>query len=225
MEWMLDTANLSEAQRGLEHFPISGLTTNPSLLKREAQLDVWAHLKSLRSILNTRSLHVQTISEDVAGIKAEAQAIVQRMDAKVYIKIPSTQLGVVAMRQLKAQGYRITATGIYTRFQALMAIEAGVDYIAPYVNRMANLDLQPFETLAFIAQYIRQNQASTKIVAASFKSLDQVAQAIDAGVHALTLEPSLYDQMFEHPSISRAAAQFKADFEAVHGVGTTLASR
>ena len=35
MELMLDTANLAEIRYGLENWPICGVTSNPSILKKE----------------------------------------------------------------------------------------------------------------------------------------------------------------------------------------------
>ena len=35
MEFMLDTANLAEIERGLAYYPVDGVTTNPSILKAE----------------------------------------------------------------------------------------------------------------------------------------------------------------------------------------------
>ena len=43
--------------------------------------------------------------------------------------------GLAAIKTLKSEGYKITATAIYTVFQGLLAIEAGADYLAPYYNR------------------------------------------------------------------------------------------
>jgi len=222
MEWILDTADLKEIQACIDVFPISGVTTNPSIVKKQGNIDFFEHFKSIRNILQTRSLHVQVISQDVAGILKEAEMIRSRLDEQVYIKIPTTKSGLHAMRLLKAQGYPVTATGIYTRLQAALAIETHVDYLAPYVNRMANLDMDPFENMAFMAQLIAQSGSSSKIVAASFKNLNQLVQAIDSGVHALTVDPTLLNQIFDHPSIQLAVDDFTHDFEDIFGKGKTL---
>lgn len=222
MEWILDTADLTDIQACLDVYPISGVTTNPSIVKKQGKVDFFEHFRFIRAAIQTRSLHVQVISQDVSGILKEAERIRTRLDDQVYIKVPCTKAGLQAMRLLKAQGYPVTATGIYTRLQAALAIESQVDYMAPYVNRMANLDMDPFENLAFMAQLIAQSNSPTKIVAASFKNLNQVVQAIDSGVHAVTIDPVLLNQIFDHPSIHQAVQDFKQDFEDIYGENTTL---
>ena len=58
----------------------------------------------------------------------------QNVDDAVYIKIPTTEEGLKAMRALKAEGVHVTATAIYSKIQGFMAIACGADFIAPYYN-------------------------------------------------------------------------------------------
>lgn len=41
--------------------------------------------------------------------------------------------GLKAIRILKVEGVSVTATAIYTKIQGILAIEAGADFIAPYM--------------------------------------------------------------------------------------------
>ena len=47
MELLLDTANISKIRKALDYYPISGLTTNPSILKAEGKIDFWAHMREI----------------------------------------------------------------------------------------------------------------------------------------------------------------------------------
>lgn len=80
----------------------------------------------------------------------------------VYIKVPVTPAGLAAMKTLKAQGYQITATAIYTVFQGLLAIEAGADYLAPYYNRMANLNIDSNAVIAQLSEAIDRSVQKVK---------------------------------------------------------------
>lgn len=80
----------------------------------------------------------------------EAHAILKNVDDAVYIKIPTTEEGLKAMRALKAEGVHVTATAIYSKIQGFMAIACGADFIAPYYNRMENLDIDSCDTIAGI---------------------------------------------------------------------------
>ena len=43
MEYLLDTVDLEEIKEGLEHLPVAGLTSNPSIVKKTNPADFFAH--------------------------------------------------------------------------------------------------------------------------------------------------------------------------------------
>lgn len=225
MELILDTANLQKIERAIDLYPISGVTTNPSIFIKEKTVDFFGHFKAIRQIIGyERTLHIQVIGESASAILADAKAILEKVDKEVYIKIPTTPEGIKAIKLLKAQGIHVTATAIYSKLQAHMAVLAGADYLAPYVNRMANLDIDPIESLSAMSQFIANEGSKAKIVAASFKNLAQINDAINCGVHAITVDPDLIDEIFKFPSLAKAVHDFNADFESRFGQGTTIAS-
>ena len=131
--------------------------------------------------------------------------------------MPVSPTGLTAMKQLKEEGFQITATAIYTVFQGLLAIEAGADYLAPYYNRMENLNIDPIEVIGQLAQAIECQQASAKILAASFKNVTQVAKALAAGAKAVTAGADIFAAGFANPSIQKAVDDFAADWESTQG--------
>ena len=70
---------------------------------------------------------------------------------------------------LKKEGYHITATAIYTVIQGFLAIEAGADYLAPYYNRMENLNIDSNSVIRQLALAIDRQNSPSKILAASLK--------------------------------------------------------
>ena len=46
-----DAMNLKDIEQGLDGWPISGVTTNPSILKKEGQIDVYARLEEIKALL------------------------------------------------------------------------------------------------------------------------------------------------------------------------------
>lgn len=225
MELILDTANLAAIERAIDLYPIDGVTTNPTLLANEGRIDVLAHLKTIQTLIGRdRSLHVQTLSDTAEGIVNEAKVIKQHLGSSVYVKIPATPQGIKAMKQLHALGVRMTATTVLSKLQATLAINAGADFLAPYVNRMENLDIDAMDVVSSIKAQIISAGSKAKIVAASFKNLAQINGAIEAGVHAVTLNPDLLDSVFSSPALAKAVGDFKSDFERIHGEGVTFTS-
>ena len=218
MELLLDTANIAKIRKALEYYPISGLTTNPSIMKAEGKIDFYAHLKEIRSLLgNERTLHVQVISEDAEGILREADVLRSKLGENIYIKTPVSKEGLKAIGIMKKQGFNVTATAIYTTMQGQLAMLAGADYLAMYYNRMLNLDIDADKVFSEVADAIMAGGHDCKIVGASFKNVMQLTNAIADGAQALTVPPELLDTVFANPSIDKAVSDFRKDWATVYG--------
>jgi TalC/MipB family fructose-6-phosphate aldolase len=225
MEFLLDTANLAEIKKYVALAPISGVTSNPSIVKKEGKIDFFKHMQAIRTLIGfDKTLHVQVVAQDVAGIVADAHAILENIDKDVYVKVPVNENGLAAIKILKAEGVKITATAIYTKFQAYLAVAAGADYIAPYFNRMENLNINPVDLITEVAREIERTGSSSKILAASFKNVGQVNAALESGAQAATFGVDVLAAALAMPSINQAVVDFTADWEASFGEGSTLTS-
>lgn len=163
-------------------------------------------------------MHIQTIADDYEGIIKDARKIVESIDKDVYIKIPVTKDGLATIKTLKAEGFNITATAIYSEIQALLATELGADYLAPYVNRMTNLNSDPYEVINNVAYNIAATNSDTRILAASFKNINQVLKAVQAGSTHVTVGSDVVDLFLEDANISKAVNDFSKDWEEVYGI-------
>ncbi|HSN44469.1 MAG TPA: fructose-6-phosphate aldolase [Propionibacteriaceae bacterium] len=213
MEILFDTANLADIEEMTPLYPVSGVTTNPTIIKAEGRIDLYPHLRRIREIIGPdRTLHVQVLAQDADGIVADAHRLLDQIDGRVFAKIPTTEQGIRAIRLLKDEGIGVTATAIYSKTQGMLAIAAGADYIAPYFNRMESLDIDTSATIKSLAKFIDRHGASCKIMAASFKNVAQVSAAFEAGAAAVTLPPSLLRAALGAPDVIQAVNAFAQDW-------------
>ena len=219
MKLLLDTANVAQIQHCCDTYSVAGVTTNPSIIARE-EAEFFPTLLRLREIIGSRQLHVQVTAGDRDGMLREAAAVTRVLGMETYIKVPTTQQGIDAIRYLKEMGYRVTATAIYSLQQAVLACNAGADYAAPYVNRIANTYGNAENVVADMAKLFATQSASTGILAASFKNTDQIVRCLLAGAHAVTAAPELYRAMVESPLIDAATQRFADDWRAAYGQRT-----
>lgn len=218
MKLIIDSANTEKISDYLTYLPVEGVTTNPSILKKEGNIEFVNHMKEIRSLIGKeKSLHIQTIAEDYEDMIKDARKIVDLIDREVYIKIPVSKDGLAAIKTLKAEGFNITATAIYSEIQALLATELGADYLAPYVNRMSNLNTDPYEVIKNISRNIAATNSNTRILAASFKNVDQVLKAVQFGSTHVTVGTDVIDAFLANANITKAVNDFGNDWEAVHG--------
>ena len=87
MKYLLDTANLAEIRRFYDIFPIAGVTSNPSIVKREGNIDFFDHMKEIRSIIGIdKLLHIQVTASDTDGMLRDADTLLNKVDSEVYVK-------------------------------------------------------------------------------------------------------------------------------------------
>ena len=218
MEFIVDTVNLEEIKDAVEHMPIVGVTSNPSIVKQTNPENFFEHMRKIREIIGMeRSLHVQVISKNSDEMVAEAHRILKEIDDQVYIKVPVSYEGIKAIKALKAEGVKVTATAVYDLMQAYMALAAEADYIAPYVNRIGNLGADPMDLISNLSDRIAVDGYNTKIVAASFKGVQQVRDSFNYGAHAITAPVAVLKHIFANPNIEKAVDDFNKDWYAMYG--------
>lgn len=218
MEILVDTVNLDEIRKYNKMLNLSGVTSNPTIIKKEGKVDFFEHLRKVREIIGPdKTLHVQAVGETAEEIIADAHHVLKEIDQQVYIKIPTNEQGLEAMKILKREGVHITATAIYTVFQGELAIAAGADYLAPYYNRMLNMNIDAPQVIAELAHAISMSASQTKILAASFHNVAQVTAAIKNGAQAVTIGTDVVASGLNAPMIAAAVTDFEKDWVALYG--------
>ncbi|MFD0897982.1 fructose-6-phosphate aldolase [Loigolactobacillus binensis] len=225
MEFLLDTVHIPDIEKYNAIIPLSGITSNPTICKKEGPFEFFDHMRAIRKIIGLdKTLHVQAVGQTTEAMLADAHTILREIDDQVYIKIPTNEAGLKAIKQLKAENVHVTATAIYTSFQGLLAIQAGADYIAPYYNRMANMNIDATQVIANFVSAIQRDHAQTKVLAASFHNVEQVTTALNTGAQAVTMGVDILKAGLGMPAIGQAVADFTSDWESNFGAGTTIAS-
>ena len=218
MKYLLDTANLDEIRELSEYLPIAGVTSNPTIVKREGAVPFFAHMREIRTIIGSlRPLHIQVTARNYDGMMRDAEAVFRHVDEKVFIKVPVDFAGVKVIKALKRQGANVTATAVYGMDQAFIALEAGADCIAPYFNRMEALGVDAANVIGSIAGIISHYGYETEILAASFKQPAQIDRAILAGAHSITVSPSILREVFGKKIIKDAVQAFSDDWSSLYG--------
>ncbi len=220
---ILDTANLDDIEYGLKAWPVVGVTSNPSILKKEGNIDVYERLSAIKKLCGpSRSLHVQVVSDKTEDIISEAHFILEKLGKDTYIKIPVSTQGLPAIKSLAEEGVGVTATAIYSTMQGILAVLAGAEYLAIYYNRMENNCTNPDQVISEIRSFIDGSGSNAKILGASFKNIGQVTSAFAAGAQCVTVDPAIIKQALNMSSVSDAVKAFTKDFETIHGIGKTM---
>lgn len=217
MELLLDTANLEQIKKYNEYYNIVGVTTNPTILSKEKGPFFETYEKIRDIIGEEKQLHIQVTGRTCDEMLKEAETIAKYFGKDIYVKVPVIEEGVKAMKLLHNDGYKLTATAVLNAQQAFLAGSVGADYVAPYVNRMANLNFDPYETVTRIRKIFDNQKITTKILGASFKNTQQVIRTYEAGAEAVTVSTDLLTAMCTNGVVDGWVTGFENDWKALYG--------
>ena len=223
MKLIIDDADVTAIKRLVDYYPVDGVTTNPSILAKAGR-PPFEVLHEIRDVIGAdRELHAQVVARDAAGMVADGRRIVAELGENTFPKVPSVPEGFKAMRELTAEGIRVTATAIYTPMQAFLAAKSGASYAAPYINRIDNMGYDGVGVAMEIHDIFRANDLPCEVLAASFKNSQQVLELARYGVGAVTAAAGVIEGFVKNAAIDAAVDAFIADFEGLVGPGKTMA--
>ena len=217
MIYVIDTANIDLIRHINEYYPISGVTTNPSLIAKE-KTDFFGRLKEIRACIGPEKILCgQTLQTSWDKIVYEGELMNNEIGGNFYVKVPISEDGLKACKELKKEGIGVLMTAIFSPTQALMAATAGADFVAPYVNRIDNITGDGVGVIAEIVNQFGLYELPCKVMAASFKNIQQVNDCASVGCHIATIPADLYKTLISHPLTDVAVAGFKKDWAGVYG--------
>ncbi len=217
MIYIADTADLEAIRHINEYYPLAGVTTNPSIISKE-RTDFYGRLCDIRAIIGEdKILCAQTLQTKAEKIVEEGKLMQERIGGDFYIKVPISEDGLKATKELKKLGIGVLMTAIFTPAQALLSAVAGADFVAPYVNRIDNISGNGVGVVAEIVNQFDQYALPCKVLAASFKNAQQVNECASVGCHAVTVAPDIFKSLISHPLTDAAVAGFEKDWKNVYG--------
>ena len=210
MKLFLDSAIIKDIDTRLDAGVISGVTTNPTLIKKSGREpdDVYADL--------IQDLGVQDVSIEVDGKYADKLIENGIQYGKLWIdqatiKLPCTPEGIKACKMLNFMGIRTNMTLVFSVSQAILCALAGATYVSPFVGRLDDNGHDGIGLIREIAKVFCHNRTDTKILAASIRDAATVGRAFQAGAHICTIPPKVYDDMYKHVLTDKGLFQFLAD--------------
>jgi TalC/MipB family fructose-6-phosphate aldolase len=221
MALFVDCAFLDDLRPICEHYPVSGVTTNPSILLAAAQRGQrLADVEVLRELLAlcTGPVFMQPTVEgadDAAGLRAAADRYIAVAPERVVPKLPPTEAGMAAGMALVRAGARVAYTATCSLAQVYCAAQAGASWVIPYFGRMRRAGEDPCERVTRMARLVAQQAGSggqTRVLVASVKSAGDVIEATMAGAHDVTAPPEVIRALLADALSTAAFEQFQADW-------------
>ncbi len=215
---------LDSADPGIweELYPLglfSGITTNPTLLKKSNQSCDISNLKNLSQIairLGCESLHLQAWGESSKEIIhcGKSLARLGEEGINIHVKIPITKNGVKAAKELIQDKISITFTACYEVKQVIIAAAIGASYIAPYLGRINDEGRNGIQELLAMQKTLTGLKSNCKILVASLRDSNELCKLSSEGISSFTISPNLAIDLLKVDSTIEASKQFERDSKA-----------
>jgi transaldolase len=214
MHLYIDSADLELLEEALQYPVFYGITTNPSILKREG-ISRSALPKLVEQVFKfgARVVQVQVWQPDSAGMISDALEFLKYGEpGSIVPKILATREGLKAAAKLASDGIPVTLTAAYALEQALWATQLGVAYLAPYLGRLEDAGHDGLGLIAKMQNTLTRNPNNkTRLLVASIRSRRAFLALLELGVGSITVPPLLLPNLLDHADTLAAERTFMQD--------------
>ncbi len=211
MELYLDSANLKEIEEGFKLGFLNGLTTTPTFMQREGITDIDGTIVKLSKMVPVLQIEALGNTAEEVVKEAKRQLDLGLDPARTVFKIPVSLEGTRACYLLRKEGLLVNVHLVYTLQQAYMAMHAGATYVCPLVGRLQD---QGHDALTLVEQCVNavyQYGYNTKIMFSSVRHAEHVRNAINIGVHTITVPLKVLKGLTENNFTTVGTEQFLQD--------------
>jgi transaldolase len=193
LESMLDMASKSY---------ISGLTTNPTLMRKAGVANYSLFAQQVLENITQKPVSFEVFSDDISEMYIQARKI-SSWGENVFVKIPITntksESTVALVRELSAEGIKVNVTAIMTKKQisevALVLDPKVKSFVSIFAGRIADTGRDPIETIIAGLDILREN-TNSEIIWASPREFLNIIQANDVGCQVITATQEILNKLF-----------------------------
>jgi transaldolase len=187
-----DGADLSGMLEMASKTYISGLTTNPTLMRKAGVSNYTSFAKSVLKEITDKPISFEVFSDDLEEMKIQAKKIAS-WGENVYVKIPITN---TSGRSTRPVVEFLTQTGVKVNVTALMTEEQVIEIVkvlnpevpscvSVFAGRIADTGRDPMPIMQKCVETLSLNPKS-ELIWASPRELLNVFQAEQIGCHIIT---------------------------------------
>ncbi|MDD7649799.1 fructose-6-phosphate aldolase [Cloacibacillus porcorum] len=210
MKFFLDTANLEDIKTAHSWGVIAGVTTNPTLVSKEGDIDFHTRVREIAETVNG-PVSAEAVSLEKSRLIEEAK-VLAAIHPQVVVKVPLCPEGLGAVKELTALGIKTNVTLVFSANQAVLAAAAGATYVSPFVGRLDDIGEDGMKLIYDVVEIFDLYGIETKVIAASLRHPAHVLECAKAGADYATVPFKVLKMLFDHPLTKKGIDQFNADW-------------
>jgi transaldolase len=206
--FFLDSSDPKEIKDIFAWGVVSGVTTNPLILAREAGGADLA--KRIQSVLAASVGHVsvELTTETEAAMLEEAREYHAWAPDRICIKVPFSEAGLRVTHGLRRQGVATNVTCVMSFNQAYLAVLAGCTYVSIFSGRVRDMGYDVRPVIAETREQIDREKHGARIIVGSVRHFMDVNEALKAGAHIVTVPPPILRKMLHNPKTDETIREF-----------------
>lgn len=211
MKFFVDTANLDEIREAADLGLVDGVTTNPSLIAKEGDVDFKTRIREICEIVDG-DVSAEVTAVDFEGMLEQGRDLAKLAD-NVVIKCPLTWDGLKATKAFSSEGIKVNVTLCFSPSQALLAAKAGAGYISPFIGRLDDISQDGMELIRQIVTIYDNYGFETEVLAASIRHPMHIVDSALAGADVATVPFDVFKKIVKHPLTDKGLDAFLADWK------------
>ena len=214
MKVLLDCADAEQVRYWLDQGVIDGITTNPSILRRDGVASAAVFLAEISDALGDRPFHAEVSHESGQALEDEAQ-VLSDLAENVVVKVPviTTEgrplLGEIS--RLVDRGIAVNCTACLSVGQVVLASKAGAQWASVLIGRIDDEGHDGARVVSDVRSYLDAWHLPAQIIAASVRGPGDFQRAALAGSHAVTVHPEVLGKTVDHHYSRHTVRQFLTD--------------
>ena len=195
VQFFLDTASLKEIKK-FTHWGIAdGVTTNQKIFLSEGGVDFKQRILEICALVNG-PISVETTKSTVSQLLAEAREYSSwHENVVVKVAMHGDGRGLQVVRQLAKENIKTNMTVMMTFNQLILAAKAGATYVSLFYNRSKEAGENPLQIIREYVAVAKESNLSARLIVGSIRTPDDVALAVAAGAHVITVPAKILIQM------------------------------
>ena len=200
--------------------PVQGVTTNPTLVHQAGlpvSLDSYLGLIDAVADHGLPEIMLQLPGSDPDAARAWLKVLQPAAAARnigLTIKLPCAPEWEACIDAVRAGQQAVLLTGLSNAVQLLWARHKGVQFVAPYVGRLAKDGRNVWALMEACVAVQSASPQAPRLLAASIKTPEVLAQLMAVGAAAVTLPPASLVAWCTDPLTEAAVQQFALDTQA-----------
>jgi transaldolase len=216
----LDTASLPLIKKYLDLGIIDGVTTNPTIMKKDGVVGGFKVIKQrtieIAEMIYPRPLSVETSSpegnkHELIDQATEFASWKDNINVKVTFTTQKGKSNTDVISKLAKAGIKVNATAMMSVSQCFLAAKTGATYVSLFAGRIANMGYDPRPEINRLRSLLDRIELPAQIIAASTREALNVTQWSEAGAHIVTVTPDLLKPCIDHPYTRETVAMFDGD--------------